>query len=103
MFPDQTMEKKSLRVLSKTLIGDDGRVYACSDNDFFSFESNGSIAWSVHMDFKCNTGFSPVYSGFNQVHSSLLPTVLHLLSFLKTDGRLLFSDARSYREPNPEN
>ncbi|WZZ22283.1 protein GAMETE EXPRESSED 3 [Brassica rapa] len=65
--PDQTMEKKSLRVLSKTLIGDDGRVYACSDNDFFSFESNGSIAWSVHMDFKCNTGFSPVYSGFNQM------------------------------------
>ncbi|KAF3564016.1 hypothetical protein DY000_02018887 [Brassica cretica] len=65
--PDQTVENKSLRVLSKTLIGDDGRVYACSDNDFFSFESNGSIAWSVHMDFKCNTGFSPVYSGFNQM------------------------------------
>lgn len=75
MFPDQTVENKSLRVLSKTLIGDDGRVYACSDNDFFSFQSNGSIAWSVHMDFKCNTGFSPVYSGFNQVRSNLLSTV----------------------------
>ncbi|ESQ41584.1 hypothetical protein EUTSA_v10015867mg, partial [Eutrema salsugineum] len=66
-LPDQTAEKKSVRILSKTLIGDDGRVYACSDNDFFSFESNGSIAWSVHMNFKCNTDFSPVYSGLDQM------------------------------------
>ncbi|CAA0402899.1 unnamed protein product [Arabidopsis thaliana] len=64
---DQTATKKSVRILSKILIGDDGRVYACSDNDFFSFESNGSIAWSVHMNFKCNTDFAPVYSGFNQM------------------------------------
>ncbi|EOA20187.1 hypothetical protein CARUB_v10000483mg, partial [Capsella rubella] len=63
----QIAEKKSVRILSRTLIGDDGRVYACSDNDFFSFESNGSIAWSVHMNFKCNTDFPPVYSGLNQM------------------------------------
>ncbi|CAA7018157.1 unnamed protein product [Microthlaspi erraticum] len=59
--------KKPVRVLSKTLIGDDGRVYACSDNNFFSFESNGSIAWSVHMNFKCNTDLAPVYSGLDQM------------------------------------
>ncbi|KFK25836.1 hypothetical protein AALP_AA8G168400 [Arabis alpina] len=66
-FPDQTVKKNSVRILSKTLIGEDGRVYACSDNDFFSFESNGSIAWSTHMNFKCNTGLAPVYSGLNQM------------------------------------
>ncbi|KAL1205847.1 Protein GAMETE EXPRESSED 3 [Cardamine amara subsp. amara] len=66
-LPDQILEKKSVRILSKTLIGDDGRVYACSDNDFFSFESNGSIAWSIHMNFKCNTNLAPVYSGLNQM------------------------------------
>ncbi|XP_010456548.1 PREDICTED: protein GAMETE EXPRESSED 3-like [Camelina sativa] len=66
-LPDQNVEKKTVRILSRTLIGDDGRVYACSDNDFFSFESNGSIAWSVHMNFKCNTDLAPVYSGLNQM------------------------------------
>ncbi|XP_010495212.1 PREDICTED: protein GAMETE EXPRESSED 3-like [Camelina sativa] len=66
-FKDQNVEKKTIRILSRTLIGDDGRVYACSDNDFFSFESNGSIAWSVHMNFKCNTDLAPVYSGLNQM------------------------------------
>ncbi|CAN8306928.1 unnamed protein product [Cochlearia groenlandica] len=54
-------------ILSKTLIGVENRVYACSENNFFAFEPNGSIAWSVHMGFKCDTSYSPVYFSVNQI------------------------------------
>nr|ABD96909.1 hypothetical protein [Tarenaya spinosa] len=66
-FPDQTAYKDSVRVLSKPLVGDDGRIYACSENDFFSFEANGSIAWSVHLNFKCDHASAPVRSGTGQI------------------------------------
>ncbi|CAN8255184.1 unnamed protein product [Cochlearia groenlandica] len=54
-------------ILSKTLVGVENRVYACSENNFFAFEPNGSIAWSVHMGFKCDISYSPVNFGVNQI------------------------------------
>lgn len=58
--------------LSKPLIGDDdGRVYVCSDKTLFAFESNGSIAWSLHVDYKCNIGIAPVHGGPGKVSESL--------------------------------
>ncbi|GFQ08676.1 protein gamete expressed 3 [Phtheirospermum japonicum] len=47
--------------LFKNLIGDDGRVYACSGKDFFSFESNGTVAWTVHLNYTCNPNIAPIY------------------------------------------
>ncbi|KAF7822351.1 protein GAMETE EXPRESSED 3 [Senna tora] len=57
----------SLR-LSKPLIGDDGRIYACSDNYFFAFENNGTIAWSSHLDFKCNVAMAPLHGGPGKIY-----------------------------------
>jgi len=54
--------------LSKPLLGDDdGRIYACSRSNFFAFESNGTIAWTLHLDYKCNLGTAPVRGGHGKV------------------------------------
>ncbi|KAK2663083.1 hypothetical protein Ddye_001657 [Dipteronia dyeriana] len=49
--------------LSTPLIGEDGKIYACSEKTLFAFESNGYIAWSLDLDFKCNVGMPPVHGG----------------------------------------
>ena len=56
-------------LLSKPLIGDDGRIYVCSDKTFLAFETNGTIAWSIHVDYKCNVGLAPVHAGLGKVMS----------------------------------
>ncbi|KAI9083389.1 hypothetical protein K1719_034603 [Acacia pycnantha] len=68
----------SLR-LSKPLVGDDGRVYACSENYFFAFESNGSIAWSVHLDFKCNVAMAPLHGGPGKIYLVAENRVLEII------------------------
>ena len=64
----------SLR-LSKPLVGDDGRVYACSENYFFAFGSNGSIDWSVHLDFKCDVAMAPLFGGPGKVSPQFTQTL----------------------------
>ncbi|KAK7316210.1 hypothetical protein VNO77_35059 [Canavalia gladiata] len=54
--------------LSKPLLGDDGRIYVCSHNNFFAFESNGTIAWTMHLDYKCNLGTAPVHGGPGKIY-----------------------------------
>eukprot|EP00257_Ricinus_communis_P019844 XP_015578943.1 protein GAMETE EXPRESSED 3 [Ricinus communis] len=55
--------------LSKPLIGDDdGRIYTCSDRIFFAFESNGSIAWSLHLAYTCNSSMAPVHGGRGKIY-----------------------------------
>ncbi|OMO94671.1 Quinonprotein alcohol dehydrogenase-like-superfamily [Corchorus olitorius] len=54
--------------LSKPLIRDDGRIYACSDNMLFAFENNGSIAWSLPLSFKCNMSKAPVHGGRAKIY-----------------------------------
>ncbi|KAL0343561.1 UNVERIFIED_CONTAM: protein GAMETE EXPRESSED 3 [Sesamum angustifolium] len=57
---DEPSERAANR-LFKNFIGDDGRVYACSGRNFFAFESNGSIAWMVHLSYTCNANIAPVH------------------------------------------
>ncbi|XP_057951587.1 protein GAMETE EXPRESSED 3 [Malania oleifera] len=59
---DEPIRKTSHR-LSKPLVGDDGRIYACSERNFFAFESNGTISWTAHLNYTCNTGMAPVQGG----------------------------------------
>lgn len=54
---------KTVYRLGKPLVGDDNRIYACAKRNFFAFESNGTIAWSVHLNFTCNAGMAPVHGG----------------------------------------
>ncbi|XP_044467768.1 protein GAMETE EXPRESSED 3-like [Mangifera indica] len=54
--------------LSKPLIGEDGKIYASSEKTLFAFESNGSIAWSLDLDFKCNIGMAPVHGGKGKIY-----------------------------------
>ncbi|KAL4378696.1 hypothetical protein GQ457_02G042330 [Hibiscus cannabinus] len=54
--------------LSKPLIGDSGRIYACSENTLFAFENNGSIAWFLPLTFKCNKAKSPVHGGRGKIY-----------------------------------
>ncbi|KAL3833434.1 hypothetical protein ACJIZ3_008170 [Penstemon smallii] len=54
--------------LFKNLIGDDGRVYACAERTFFAFENNGSIAWTVQLDYMCNSNIAPVHGGSRKLY-----------------------------------
>ncbi|XP_019195073.1 PREDICTED: protein GAMETE EXPRESSED 3 [Ipomoea nil] len=54
--------------LNRPLVGDDGRVYACSGRNFFAFESNGSIAWSVSLNYKCSAKIAPVNGGSRKIY-----------------------------------
>nr|XP_029150017.1 protein GAMETE EXPRESSED 3-like [Arachis hypogaea] len=54
--------------LSKPLVGDDGRIYVCSNKKLFAFESNGSISWTMHIDYKCNVAMAPVHGGFGKIY-----------------------------------
>ncbi|KAG8384532.1 hypothetical protein BUALT_Bualt04G0127700 [Buddleja alternifolia] len=58
--------------LSKNFIGDDGRVYACSGKNFFAFENNGSIAWTVHLNYTCNASIAPVHGGSTKAKNRVL-------------------------------
>lgn len=55
--------------LAKPLIGDDGRVYLCSGNNFFAFENNGSIAWTITLKYTCSISITPVHGGSRKVNS----------------------------------
>ncbi|KAJ8530891.1 hypothetical protein K7X08_023772 [Anisodus acutangulus] len=46
--------KKAAYRLTKPLISDDGKVYVCSEKNFFAFESNGSITWTLSLNYKCS-------------------------------------------------
>ncbi|KAE8663078.1 Protein GAMETE EXPRESSED 3 [Hibiscus syriacus] len=54
--------------LSKPLIGDSGRIYACSEATLFAFENNGSIAWLLPLTFKCNMANAPVHGGRGKIY-----------------------------------
>lgn len=70
-FAAEGSSRKFSRTLSKPLIGNNGRIYACSEKDFVAFESNGSIAWIIHLNHTCNADMAPVYGGREKVHHFL--------------------------------
>ena len=63
----QEPSRSSAHRLSKPLVGEDGRIYACSEKDLFAFESNGTIAWTIHLDYTCNAAMAPVQGGLGKV------------------------------------
>ncbi|MCL7023803.1 hypothetical protein MKW94_004761 [Papaver nudicaule] len=60
--------RKTTYRLSKPLVGDNGRIYTCSERNFFAFESNGSIAWSVHINYTCYVDIAPIQDEFGKVY-----------------------------------
>ena len=63
----QEPSRSSGHRLSKPLVGEDGRIYACSEKDLFAFESNGTIEWTIHLDYTCNAAMAPVQGGLGKV------------------------------------
>ncbi|XWS22204.1 hypothetical protein CRYUN_Cryun29cG0014100 [Craigia yunnanensis] len=54
--------------LSKPLIGEGGRIYACSEKMLLAFENNGSIAWLLPLSFKCNMSKAPVHGSRGMIY-----------------------------------
>ncbi|PIN26355.1 hypothetical protein CDL12_00894 [Handroanthus impetiginosus] len=67
-FTADDPSKRASNGLSKNFIGDDGRVYACSGKNFFAFERNGSIAWTVYLNYTCNLKIAPVHGGSRKIY-----------------------------------
>ena len=72
----QEPSRSSGHRLSKPLVGEDGRIYACSEKDLFAFESNGTIAWTIHLDYTCNAAMAPVQGGLGKVSNFFFFLVL---------------------------
>ncbi|VFQ92027.1 unnamed protein product [Cuscuta campestris] len=61
-------QRGSAPKLKLPLVGDDGRVYACSGRNFFAFESNGSIAWNLPLNHTCSPMIAPVNGGSTKIY-----------------------------------
>ncbi|KAG9145914.1 hypothetical protein Leryth_025412 [Lithospermum erythrorhizon] len=59
--------KNGAHKLNKPLIGDDGRVYACSEKTLYAFRRNATIAWSLDLNYLCSSKVSPVIGGAGQI------------------------------------
>ncbi|KAF2313748.1 hypothetical protein GH714_013135 [Hevea brasiliensis] len=67
-LPGQGTSTRTTCRLSKPLIGeDDGRIYTCCERNFFAFESNGSIAWTLHLAYTCNVSLPPIHGGRGKI------------------------------------
>ncbi|XP_062016779.1 protein GAMETE EXPRESSED 3 [Rosa rugosa] len=64
----QPGKEVSYRRLSRSLIGHDGKVYACSENDLLAFESNGTIAWTLHLNYTCSFDMPPIHGGKEKIY-----------------------------------
>ncbi|XP_059284785.1 protein GAMETE EXPRESSED 3 [Lycium ferocissimum] len=60
--------KKAAYRLSKPLISDDGKVYVCSEKNFFAFESNGSVVWTLSLNYKCSPSIAPVLGESRKIY-----------------------------------
>ncbi|XP_065638872.1 protein GAMETE EXPRESSED 3 isoform X4 [Quercus suber] len=80
-YTGQEPSRSSGHRLSKPLVGEDGRIYACSEKDLFAFESNGTIAWTIHLDYTCNAAMAPVQGGLGKIYLVAENRVLKINSF----------------------
>ncbi|KAK9924758.1 hypothetical protein M0R45_033111 [Rubus argutus] len=67
-FQNHPAKQISSRRLSRPLIGNDGKVYACSEKDLLAFESNGSIAWTLHLNYTCKSDVPPIHGGKGKIY-----------------------------------
>ncbi|KAK1280750.1 Protein GAMETE EXPRESSED 3 [Acorus gramineus] len=56
----QEISNRTTNGFSNPLIGNDGRIYACSGHNFYAFDGNGSIAWVVSLNYRCRLDVAPV-------------------------------------------
>uniref|UniRef100_A0A2N9E3Q5 Protein GAMETE EXPRESSED 3 n=1 Tax=Fagus sylvatica TaxID=28930 RepID=A0A2N9E3Q5_FAGSY len=70
IYTGQEPSRSAGHRLSKPLIGEDGRIYACSEKNLFAFESNGTIAWTIHLGYICNAGMAPVQGGQGKISNT---------------------------------
>ncbi|KAM6598864.1 hypothetical protein CsatA_018473 [Cannabis sativa] len=70
LFSAEAVSRKFARRLSKPLIGNDGRIYICSEKDLFAFESNGSNAWTIRLNYTCYADMAPVYGGNEKISNT---------------------------------
>lgn len=59
--------KKTANRLSDPLVGDDGRIYTCSERNIYSFESSGTVAWAIPLNYTCNVDIAPIQDGRGKV------------------------------------
>lgn len=89
--------------LAKPLIGDDGRVYTCSEKNFYAFNRNGSIAWTITLNYSCNSHIAPVHGGSRKARFLLL-TRHNYLFFFSFVSHLVLSNktsvSKSYKFSN---
>ncbi|CAN6461891.1 unnamed protein product [Victoria cruziana] len=57
-----------LSKLSKPLVGDDERIYACAGKNFFAFESNGAVAWRIRLSYVCHADIAPAFDSAGRIH-----------------------------------
>uniref|UniRef100_A0A7N1A7R5 Protein GAMETE EXPRESSED 3 n=1 Tax=Kalanchoe fedtschenkoi TaxID=63787 RepID=A0A7N1A7R5_KALFE len=43
-------------------------IYACSERNLFAFENNGSIAWSVPLNYTCDVSKAPVHGPTGMIY-----------------------------------
>ncbi|XP_058088495.1 protein GAMETE EXPRESSED 3 isoform X2 [Magnolia sinica] len=68
--------KKNTNRFSNPLVGDDGRIYVCYERNVFSFEKNGKVAWTIPLNYTCNTDIDLVHDERGKI-------------YLVADGRIL--------------
>ncbi|KAF5181181.1 Gamete expressed, partial [Thalictrum thalictroides] len=66
-FAAQEPLRKTTYKLTKPLVGDDGKIYTCSERNLFAFESNGTIAWTIHLNYSCHVDVAPVSDGRGKI------------------------------------
>ncbi|KAI3722530.1 hypothetical protein L2E82_33569 [Cichorium intybus] len=65
---DQEPRIKSPPRLSNPLIGDDRKIYICSEKNLLVFHNNGSISRTIPLKYKCNVGITPVLGASRKVY-----------------------------------
>ncbi|KAJ6402645.1 hypothetical protein OIU84_014699 [Salix udensis] len=60
-YPREGPTVRTDLTLSKPLVGEDGRIYICSEKTLYAFESSGSIAWTSYLGYACNVSMAPVH------------------------------------------
>ncbi|KAL8161096.1 hypothetical protein V2J09_012585 [Rumex salicifolius] len=54
--------------LGKPLIGDNGIIFSCSGKNIYAFKGNGTIVWSVHLNYTCNLSIGLAYGGKTTIY-----------------------------------
>ncbi|XP_020573783.1 protein GAMETE EXPRESSED 3 isoform X2 [Phalaenopsis equestris] len=54
--------------LSKPLLTDDGRIYACSGKNILLFDSNGTVVWIIPLGYSSSADISPIIDDRGKIY-----------------------------------